>query len=118
MKVIRMTKTVYKLRPSDYWRIGEHESWFQDLAAKGFHLKKMGIYFAKFHKAKPKQMKYRIEVSKNKRVKPEQVQMYEESGWDHVTSDLRKKLDSVDERQYRLEQPVYVQLESVRTPAI
>jgi hypothetical protein len=80
-----MNKTVYKLRPSDYWRIGEHESWFQDMAAKGFHLKKMGLHFAHFAKGEPKKMKYRIDVSIKKKISPEQIQMYADSGWDYVT---------------------------------
>ncbi|QDP41608.1 DUF2812 domain-containing protein [Radiobacillus deserti] len=81
-----MNKSIYKLRPSDYWRIGEHESWFSDLAAKGLHLKKMGIHFAKFVKGEPKKMRYRIEVSFKKKISPEQIQMYSESGWDYITS--------------------------------
>lgn len=81
-----MNKTVHKLRPSDYWRIGEHESWFQDMAAKGLHLKKMGIHFAKFVKGEQKKMRYRIDVSIKKKITPEQIQMYAESGWDYVTS--------------------------------
>ena len=81
-----MNKTVYRLRPSDYWRIGEHESWFADMAAKGFHLKKMGMQFVKFVKGEPKEMRYRIDVSIEKKITPEQIQMYAESGWDYVTS--------------------------------
>ncbi|WP_170006374.1 DUF2812 domain-containing protein [Bacillus fonticola] len=81
-----MNKTVHKLRPSDYWRIGEHESWFSDMAAKGLHLKKMGIHFAKFVKGEQKKMRYRIDVSIKKKITPEQIQMYAESGWDYVTS--------------------------------
>ncbi|NEY73946.1 DUF2812 domain-containing protein [Bacillus mesophilus] len=81
-----MNKTVHKLRPSDYWRIGEHESWFADMADQGLHLKKMGIHFAKFVKGEPKKMRYRIDVSIKKRVTSEQKQMYVESGWDYVTS--------------------------------
>ncbi|MBD8067352.1 DUF2812 domain-containing protein [Bacillus sp. PS06] len=80
-----MSKMVKKLRPSDYWRIGEHESWFADMAAKGLHLKKMGIQFAKFEKGEPKKTRYRIEVSIKKKMTPEQMQMYSESGWDYVT---------------------------------
>lgn len=83
---MRMNKTVRKLRPSDYWRIGEHECWFADMAAKGFHLQEMGLHFAKFVKSEPKKMKYRIDVSINKKISPEQIKMYAESGWDHVTS--------------------------------
>ncbi|MBM4763004.1 DUF2812 domain-containing protein [Bacillus sp. B15-48] len=81
-----MNKTAYKLRPSDYWRIGEHESWFADMAAKGLHLKKMGIHFAKFDKGEPKKMRYRIDVSIKKRINSEQIQMYAESGWEYVIS--------------------------------
>lgn len=82
---MRMDKTVRKIRPSDYWRIGEHESWFQDMAAKGFHLKKMGLRFAHFVKGDPKEMRYRIDVAVNKNIASEQIEMYMDSGWDYVT---------------------------------
>ncbi|MEH7385371.1 DUF2812 domain-containing protein [Bacillus sp. JJ1521] len=80
-----MSRTVRKIRPSDYWRIGEHESWFADMAAKGFHFKKMGIHFAHFVKGEPKQMRYRIDVSMKRKMIPEQIEMYAEGGWDYVT---------------------------------
>ena len=80
-----MNKIIRKLRPSDYWRIGEHESWFSDLANEGLHLKKMGLKFAQFVKSEPKEMRYRIDVSQNKNMTSEQKQMYSESGWDYVT---------------------------------
>jgi hypothetical protein len=81
-----LSRTVYKLRPSDYWKIGEHESWFADMADQGLHLKKMGIHFAKFVKGESKKMRYRVDVSIKKKVTPEQIQMYAECGWDYVTS--------------------------------
>lgn len=81
-----MNKTVYKIRPSDYWRIREHECWLADMAAEGFHLKKMGIHFAKFDKGEPKKTKYRIDVSIKKKIRPDQIRMYSEYGWDYVTS--------------------------------
>ncbi|MEH7381191.1 DUF2812 domain-containing protein [Bacillus sp. JJ1533] len=81
-----MNKIVRKIRPSDYWRIGEHESWFQDMAAEGLHLKKMGKFFAHFVKGEPKKMRYRVDVSMKKKSSPEQIEMYAESGWDYVTS--------------------------------
>ncbi|MGD6944362.1 DUF2812 domain-containing protein [Cytobacillus gottheilii] len=81
-----MTKAVYKLRPSDYWRIGEHESWFADMAANGLFLKKMGFHFAKFVKGEPMEMRYRIEVNSGDEITSEQKQMYAESGWEYVTS--------------------------------
>ncbi len=80
-----VNKTVYKLRPSDYWRIGEHERWFADMAAKGLYLKKMGMHFAKFAKGEPEKMRYRIDVSLDKKISSEQMQMYAENGWDYVT---------------------------------
>lgn len=81
-----MRNTVYKFRPSDYWRIGEHESWFAEMAAEGFYLQKIGIHFAKFVKREPNKMRYRIDVSRSKKVPAEQIHMYAESGWDFVTS--------------------------------
>lgn len=81
-----MNKVIYKLRPCDFWRIGELESWFTDMSAKGLHLKKTGAILTGFVKGEPKQMKYRIEVSSHKRIPLEQKQLYKESGWDHVTS--------------------------------
>lgn len=79
-------ETIRKLRLGDYWRIGEHESWFTDMAAQGLHLKKLGLVFARFVKAEPKEMRYRIAVSSNKEIVPEQKQSYTENGWDYVTS--------------------------------
>lgn len=81
-----MTSIVRKLRPNDYWRIGEHESWFSDMSLQGLHLHKMGTTFAHFKKGEPKRMEYRIEVTKNKSISDEQIEMYEENGWDYVTS--------------------------------
>ncbi|WP_077619594.1 DUF2812 domain-containing protein [Bacillus sinesaloumensis] len=80
-----MNKTVRKVRPSDYWRIGEHESWFADMASQGLHLKKMGKIFAYFEKGEPQKMRYRIDVSMKSKMQPEQIEIYAESGWDYVT---------------------------------
>ena len=81
-----MTSIVRKLRPSNYWRIGEHESWFSDMSLQGLHLHNMGTSLAHFEKGKPQKMEYRIEVTKNKSISDEQIEMYEENGWDYVTS--------------------------------
>jgi multisubunit Na+/H+ antiporter MnhB subunit len=81
-----MSKVTRKLRPSDYWRIGEHESWFEDMANEGLHLKRMGLHFAQFNRGEPRKIRYRIDVSSNKGITLEQKQMYAESGWDYVTS--------------------------------
>ena len=69
-----MTSIVRKLRPSNYWRIGEHESWFSDMSLQGLHLHKMGTTFAHFKKGEPQQMEYRIEVTKNKNISDERIE--------------------------------------------
>ena len=58
-----MTKLVRKIKPADFWRIGEHESWFSDMAKEGLHFHSMGMYFARFKKGEPQEMEYRIEVT-------------------------------------------------------
>jgi hypothetical protein len=82
-----MDKVTRRFRPADYWRIGEHESWFSDMAAQGLHLAKMGFWFAHFTKGEPESTRYRIEISMNrKKLSQEQIQFYAESGWDYVTN--------------------------------
>lgn len=76
---------VLKLRPSNYWRIGEHESWFTDMAKEGLHLRKVGSIFVHFIKEKPKETRYRIDAIHNKEITFEQQQMYAESDWSYVT---------------------------------
>ncbi|SEN43205.1 Protein of unknown function [Paenisporosarcina quisquiliarum] len=76
---------VLKLRPSNYWHIGEHESWFTDMAKEGLHLRKVGSIFVHFIKEKPKETRYRIDTIHNKEITFEQQQMYAESDWSYVT---------------------------------
>ncbi len=78
-----MSKTIRKLRPNDYWRIGEHESWFGDMAAEGLHLQGIGKLFAVFEKGEPRETKYRIDITKNG-ITEEQKSLYKEYGWDYV----------------------------------
>ena len=80
-----MNEIVRKLRPTDYWRISEHESWLEHMASNGFHLVKTGRWFAKFIKGEPKQMRYRIEISYDNKIKSKQRNTYSELGWDYVT---------------------------------
>ncbi|TCT17149.1 uncharacterized protein DUF2812 [Natranaerovirga pectinivora] len=78
-----MYKYIYKIRPCDYWRIGENESWFSDMASKGLHLEGTGIHFAKFLKGEPKKMKYRIDISQP--ITLEEKELFAANGWDYVT---------------------------------
>lgn len=81
-----MGKIVRKVRPIDYWRIGEHESWFSDMSLKGLHLCKMGNHFAKFVKSTPQRIEYRIEVTEKKEISDAQIILYEDHGWQYITS--------------------------------
>lgn len=81
-----MGEIVRKVRPTDYWRIGEHESWFSDMALEGYYFVKMGTHFAHFKKGEPRKMEYRIEVTDNKRISNEQIDLYEDNGWNYITS--------------------------------
>lgn len=81
-----MTKMVRKIRPTNYWRIGEHESWFSDMSLQGLHIHKMGTNLATFKKGDPKRIEYRIEVTDRKLINYEQIDLYEASGWEYVTS--------------------------------
>ncbi|MEK5185226.1 DUF2812 domain-containing protein [Solibacillus sp. FSL W7-1324] len=81
-----MGKMVRKIRPTNYWRIGEHESWFSDMSLQGLHLHKMGTNLAHFKKGDPKRIEYRIEVTGKKLITYEQIDLYEENGWEYVTS--------------------------------
>lgn len=81
-----MGKVVRKIRPTNYWQIGEHESWFSDMSLQGLHLHKMGTNLAHFKKGEPKRIEYRIEVTGKKLITYEQIDLYEENGWEYVTS--------------------------------
>lgn len=80
-----MSKIVRKLRPFDYWQIGENESWFQDMAMEGLHLKKSGKLIAKFEQGEPKETRYRIDIYQGEHTDKEQKEFYAENGWDFVT---------------------------------
>ena len=61
-----MSKTMRKMMMGDGWRIGEHESWFSDLAKEGWHLQKVGAFFVHFERGESKDTRYRIDTSSNK----------------------------------------------------
>lgn len=78
-------KTIYRLKPEGSWRIGEVENWLCYMSEKGWHLKGIGVRFAKFTKGEPEKIKYRVEVSsKSEFLSDEQIAMYKEFGWSCV----------------------------------
>ncbi|WP_206459577.1 DUF2812 domain-containing protein [Anaerovorax sp. IOR16] len=78
---------VYRLRPDEYYRIGEHESWFMDLAERGLHLEKMGVRFARFQRGEPKKMQYRVDLFPGIEdpLGQQQKDFYKQYGWEYVT---------------------------------
>ena len=69
----------------DNWRLGEHESWFSDMAQEGWHLQKVGVFFACFEQGECKAMRYRIDTTSNKKMSTGDKEMFQEAGWTHVT---------------------------------
>lgn len=82
-----MAEIVRRIRPGQYWRLKEHESWFSDMSEQGLHFYEMGICFAKFKKGDRKRMDYRLELAKSKYISNEKIRLFEESGWDYIASD-------------------------------
>lgn len=80
-----MSKTVYKLRPTDYHKIGQFESWLYDMSAKGLHLKRFGLFLAKFEKSEPKPIRYRLDIKRGKQYLAEQDLFYAQNGWELIT---------------------------------
>ena len=82
-----MGKVVRKLHIASPYQIGPYESWLSDLAGRGLFLKKTGRVFATFEKRDPANMEYRIDIAKGK-FSEERKRIYEESGWEYVSSVL------------------------------
>ena len=82
--MIAMRKKVRKMVLENVWRIEEHESWFADLAKKGWHLQKIGRLFAYFEQGESKDVRYRIDTSSNKKITAEDKEMFQEAGWTHI----------------------------------
>ncbi len=78
-------------RHFDDYAIGENEKFYSDMAARGWFLEKRGSYFSRFGSGEPADMRYRIEVSAPRFLEEtylpeEQVAVYEDCGWEYVTS--------------------------------
>ncbi len=79
----------YRIHPEEY-ELGENERFYEQMAAKGWLLEKRGAWWSKFRKGNPEKRQYRIEFSPAKILEEEeglpeeQVELYQESGWDYV----------------------------------
>lgn len=86
-----------RLIPCADYDIEGLQSYFEDMAAKGLHLKKDGIYahFASFEWGEPRKARYRMDVKEkrsslmdgdNGRPTEEQIELCNELGWEYVDS--------------------------------
>lgn len=86
-----------RLIPCADYDIEGLQSYFEEMAAKGLHLKKDGIfaYFASFERGEPREARYRMDVKEkrspimdgdNGRPTDEQIELCGELGWEYVDS--------------------------------
>ncbi len=86
-----------RLIPCADYDIEGLQSYFEEMAAKGLHLKKDGIfaYFASFERGEPREARYRRDVKEkrspimdgdNGRPTDEQIELCGELGWEYVDS--------------------------------
>lgn len=86
-----------RLIPCADYDIEGLQSYFEEMAAKGLHLKKDGIfaYFASFERGEPREARYRMDVKEkrspimdgdNGRPTDEQIELCSELGWEYVDS--------------------------------
>lgn len=68
-----------RLKFLESWHIDEYESWFSDMARKGWYLKRVGTLVVRFTKGEPKPTRYRIAAAGSPR-RPGQAG----SGWNDV----------------------------------
>ena len=90
-------KGTLRLIPCADYDIEGLQSYFEEMAAKGLHLKKDGIFahFASFERGEPREARYRMDVKEkrnsimdgdNGRPTDEQIELCSELGWEYVDS--------------------------------
>lgn len=83
-------KRLYLPHPND-WNIGGMERFYARMARRGWQLEKRGAFFSRFARRRPESVCYRVELASSTgnfgevQLPPEQVQLYEECGWQYVT---------------------------------
>jgi len=75
----------YKFNYDDYYLIGENEWFYEEMAKKGWILKKRGIFLSKFIRSEPCEMSYRVELAGKSKLPKAQIALYEDCGWEMVT---------------------------------
>lgn len=82
----------YKFHPNQY-ELGENEQFYSNMEKKGWRLVKRGAYLSRFEPVEPNNTRYRIEVYQpgiwaTKDIPEEQLSVFEDCGWEHVTASL------------------------------
>lgn len=74
-----------KLFPIDFYDVGAIESYFHDMAAEGYFIKKIG-FFAYYEKGEPKKVTYRLEPLMKEEEGPDEsvVEGYLDFGWHYI----------------------------------
>ncbi len=80
-----MITSVWKLRPTNMWKIPEIEQWLSDMAKEGLHLHKMGMQFGKFKRGEAQDLLYRIDISNDAAPSEEDLKKYKLAGWKYAT---------------------------------
>ena len=81
-----MSKFVRRVIPFESCDIPAIQNWLEDMAEKGLFFKECGVFFAKFEKGEPKDMRYRLDFCDVVAcdIPEEKKELYERSGWNVV----------------------------------
>lgn len=81
-----MSKFVKRVIPFESCDIPAIQSWLEDMAEKGLFFMECGVFFAKFEKGEPKDMRYRLDFCDVVAcdIPEEKKELYERSGWNVV----------------------------------
>lgn len=81
-----MSKFVKRVIPFESCDIPAIQNWLEDMAEKGLFFKECGVFFAKFEKDEPKDMRYRLDFCDVVAcdIPEEKKELYERSGWNVV----------------------------------
>ena len=78
-----MGKVIRKTLFGDLFNILEYEEYFSEMSREGFHLQKIGRYFAYFEEGKPNYLNYKIDIVK-KDEKEIRIRQYKRIDWKFV----------------------------------
>lgn len=101
-------KSILKYIPYNSWEPGAIEMWLSEQAEKGLNLVDITLHFAKFHRAKPKKARYRLDQQELARLTPEEQEYFDacaKAGWNCIC-------DLGDSHVFRTEDENAVELQS------